>query len=201
MRALDEVVAFKRLADGYVFRAPSRWPFGRAEHYRVDAARKDEIAVALAEMRIRRASAVYVVLAATFAGFISTIAFPHHLPAVAAFWVTFALLLVVLMRLSERRLLQPLLSDLPRAAERITLRDRLIAGSAAIPYAQLWMAIVVFAGLAVVNALRLWGTIGSRDAPTLGMESVLLGVSVVLFTGIAVINGIIAFARMTRRGG
>jgi len=201
MRGLDEVVAFKRLADGYVFRAPSRWLLGRAEHYRVDAARKGEIAVALAEMRIRRASAVYVVLAATFAGLISAIAFPHHLPAVAVFWATFALLLVILMRLSERRLLQPLLSDLPRAAERITLRDRLVAGSAAIPYTQLCMAIVVFGGLAVVNALRLSGTIGSLDAHTLGVESVLLGVSVVLFTGIAVINGIIAFAKMTRRGG
>ena len=201
MRGLDEVVAFKRLADGYVFRAPSRWLLGRAEHYRVDAARKGEIAVALAEMRIRRASAVYVVLAATFAGLISAIAFPHHLPEVAVFWATFALLLVILMRLSERRLLQPLLSDLPRAAERITLRDRLVAGSAAIPYTQLCMAIVVFGGLAVVNALRLSGTIGSLDAHTLGVESVLLGVSVVLFTGIAVINGIIAFAKMTRRGG
>jgi len=31
MRGLDEVVAFKRLADGYVFRAPSRWLFGGAE--------------------------------------------------------------------------------------------------------------------------------------------------------------------------
>ena len=84
MRGLNEVVAFKRLADGYVFRAPSRWLFGRAEHYRVDAARKDGIAVAIAETRIRHASMVYVILAAAFAGLASAITFRNHLPAVAA---------------------------------------------------------------------------------------------------------------------
>ena len=197
---LDEAFAFKRLADGYVFRAPSRSLFGRPEHYRVDAARKDTIAVALAEMRIRRASMVIVALAAAFAWLISAITFRNQLPAVVASGAVFAVLLVVITRLRERRLLQPLLSDLPRTSERITFRDRLIVLSLATPHKQLWLVIVLSGSLAVFHMLRLLGYIDSTDARTLGVNSVVSGLSVVLFTVIVVIFGIIAVAKVTRRG-
>jgi hypothetical protein len=199
LSGLDERAAFKRTANGYVFRAPSRWLIGPARHYLVDEARKDEIVCALSDIRAQRANMLILVLAAALVGLMVSIGFRDHLVPAAALGFT---LLVVFVAVAGRRqlaALQPLLTDLPPAAERITWGDRLATASAATSYPTLVILGLSSVVIVLANALALAEQLGRADGDARPLRLVVAGLCVMSFTAVAAMDLGIAYLKLKNR--
>jgi len=195
----DERAAFKRTANGYVFQAPSRWLIGPARHYLVDEARKDELVNLLAQIRLRRAHAVILIVATALAGLTIPIYFRAH-PILAAA-CGFALLVAFVVAVGFRQLaaLQPLLADLPRTAERISWRDRLAAASATTSPSQLMMLGLGCTAFSLVSALQLVGYMARADGNMLSVRPAATGTAAIFFAAIAVTNFVTAYVKLKNR--
>jgi hypothetical protein len=123
-----EAIMFKKVPDGYVFRAPNPWVLGRAKFYLVDEAQKTKLLAIITA----RSQAVFWVMFAGLIG-ISTPALAylsgHANPTPRDFVVMLALVPIwlyaaalVSVRPTARRL-QPLLAGLPRTDQRITAAE------------------------------------------------------------------------------
>jgi hypothetical protein len=199
LNGADERVAFKRTAGGYVFRAPSRWLIGPARHYLVDGARKDEIVLALADLREQGARALIVVVVAMMAGLVMTIHFRAHLVLAGVSALALLLAFVALARFHQLAALQPLLAGLPRATERITWRDRLAAASALTSMTQLVMLGACFTLLSLSNGFELIGLLTRPEGDDLWLRLAARGTAVVFFTAIAATNFVIAYVKLRNR--
>jgi hypothetical protein len=123
-----EAIMFKKVPEGYLFRAPSPWVFGRARFYLVDEAQKAQL---LAIITARSQLVFWFALVALIGVSTAAIAygFGHDNPtardvvimlALIPVWIYAALLVSV--RPMARRL-QPLLAGLPQSDQRITALD------------------------------------------------------------------------------
>jgi hypothetical protein len=195
----DERTVLKRTANGYVFRVPSRWLIGPARHYLVDESRKDAIVTALAEIRIERAHALIFVVVAALAGLAISISFREHLALAAAFGFALLVVLVALVRFRQLVTLQPLLAQLPPTADRITLRDRLTAASAANSFTQLMMLGIGCAAFSIVNALRLVELMPQADGDALTARLLATGTAAVCFAGIAAADFVLVGLKLRNR--
>jgi hypothetical protein len=199
LNGADERVAFKRTADGYVFRAPSRWLIGPARHYLVDGARKDEIVGALADLREQGARALIVAVVAMMAGLVMLIHFRTHLVLAGVSALALLLAFVGLARFHQLAALQPLLAGLPRATERITWRDRLAAASAVTSWTQLAMVGLGFTVLSLSNGFELIGLMTRPEGDDLWLRLAVRGAAVVFFAGTAATSYVIAYVKLTKR--
>jgi hypothetical protein len=123
-----EEPAFKRVEGGYVFQARNPWFFGRSRHYLVNEAQKAEIAACLRATLRRLTPWVFVamvVLPLLIGGGVFLLVSLGR----ATFINTFALMLAVFVpyiawtHIYTMRRLRPLIADLPRTNQRITLRE------------------------------------------------------------------------------
>ena len=123
-----EALMFKKVPDGYVFRAPNPWVFGRARFYLVNEAQKAQL---LAIVTARSQAVFWVALVALIGASTAALAYGtgHDNPTVRDAVVMLALLPVwiyaaVLVSIGPTaRRLQPLLADLPTTDQRITAGD------------------------------------------------------------------------------
>ena len=198
LNGADERVAFKRTSDGYVFRAPSRWLIGPARHYLLDAARKDEIVRALADLREQGARALIVAVVAMMVALMMLIHFRAHLVLAGVSGLALLLTFVALARFHQLAALQPLLAGLPRAAERITWRDRLAAASAVTSWTQLLMVGVGFTVLSLSNGLELIGLMTRPEGDDFWRSLAARGTAVAFFTGVAVTSFVIAYVKLKK---
>jgi hypothetical protein len=134
-----EEAAFKPVAGGYVFQPPSLlWPFVRPRGYLVNEAQKAELAARLRRQR-RRIFLMLVVYVIGFgltavvgiSGGVQRIS-PMGFIAIVTVTALAVVLIAIVPHIYLVRSLRPLLSDLPRADERITLGDQLHSLAAAI---------------------------------------------------------------------
>jgi uncharacterized membrane protein len=134
-----EEAAFKPVAGGYVFQPPSLyWPFARARGYLVNEAQKAELADCLRRQRRR----IFLLIVVYVIGFGLTAAFglsgggqrisPVGFIAIVMVTVLAVILIAIVPHIYLMRTLRPLIADLPRTDERITLRDQLHSLAAAI---------------------------------------------------------------------
>jgi hypothetical protein len=123
-----EAIMFKAVPDGYLFRAPNPWVFGRARFYLVNEVRKAEL---LAIITARSQLVFWVALVALIGASTAAIAYGsgHDNPTAGDVVIMLALLpvwiyaaLLVSIRPMARRL-QPLLAGLPPTDQRITALD------------------------------------------------------------------------------
>jgi hypothetical protein len=136
-----EAIMFKAVPDGYLFRAPNPWVFGRARFYLVNAAQKAEL---LAIITARSQLVFWVALVALIGASTAAIACGsgHDNPtagdaiimlALIPVWIYAALLISI--RPTARRL-QPLLAGLPPTDQRITALDLRMAVRKTISFGQ-----------------------------------------------------------------
>jgi hypothetical protein len=123
-----EAIMFKKVPDGYVFRAPNPWVLGRASFYLVNEAQKTKL---LSIIAARSQAVFWVIFVALIGASTGALAYlsGHDNPTPRDFVVMLALLPVwiyaaalVSVRPTARRL-QPLLADLPITDRRITASD------------------------------------------------------------------------------
>jgi hypothetical protein len=123
-----EAIMFKAVPDGYLFRAPNPWVFGRARFYLVNEVQKAEL---LAIITARSQLVFWVALVALIGASTAAIAYGsgHDNPTAGDVVIMLALLpvwiyaaLLVSIRPMARRL-QPLLAGLPATDQRITALD------------------------------------------------------------------------------
>jgi hypothetical protein len=142
-----EEAAFKPTAGGYVFQPPSLlWPFVRPRGFVVDAAQK---AVLAALLRRQRRLILLVVVAYVLIGLALGVAIamlavaqrlsPAELVAVAAVTVLAVIPIVIAPHLYLVRAMRPLLANLPRTDERITVSEQLQSLAGAISVKLLWL--------------------------------------------------------------
>jgi hypothetical protein len=188
-----EGVAFKSVPAGFLFRAPTRWPFSRAKHYHVTAAQKAALVQALSRARGQSMAVgllsipLFVALGVaaekvqgSSASFIGTVASSVLLGLLIAFAFTQL----------RWRAAHPIIADLHPSQETIRLRERLATFAAASP---LWYHIVfgfLFALMAFDYApiggdrLHIWHRPG-LDVGALGawaLTVALLGIASFLWT-------------------
>jgi hypothetical protein len=134
-----EEAAFKPVAGGYVFQPPSLyWPFARSRGYLVNEAQKAELMACLRRQRRR----IFLLLMVYVFGFGLTVAVgasvsaqlmsPLWFIAIVLVTVLAVVLIAIVPHIYLMRTLRPLIADLPRTDERITLRDQLHSLAAAI---------------------------------------------------------------------
>jgi hypothetical protein len=134
-----EEAAFKPVAGGYVFQPPSLyWPFARSRGYLVNEAQKAELAACL--RRQRRRIFLLVVVYVIGLGLTAAIGMsggaqrvsPVGFIAIVLVTVLAVILIAIVPHIYLMRTLRPLIADLPRTDERITLGDQLHSLAAAI---------------------------------------------------------------------
>jgi hypothetical protein len=123
-----EAIMFKKVPDGYVFRGPNPWVFGRARFYLVNEVQKAQL---LAIITARSQVVFWVALVVLIGASTAAIAYGsgHDNPTARDVVIMLALLpvwiyaaLLVSIRPMARRL-QPLLADLPPTDQRISALD------------------------------------------------------------------------------
>jgi hypothetical protein len=120
---------FKRVPDGFIFRAPNPWMFGRARHYLVNEAQKAEIAARATGVGRRGLLLAFLIWLAAFAGIVAALALltghddPTFADAVILVVCAVASLLVGL-NVWYLWVLRPFIAGLPESHERITYRER-----------------------------------------------------------------------------
>jgi drug/metabolite transporter (DMT)-like permease len=123
-----EAIMFKTVPDGYLFRAPNPWVFGRARFYLVNEAQKAEL---LAIITARSQLVFWIGLVALIGAGTAAIAYGSGhdnltagdvviMLALLPVWIYAALLVPIG---STARRLQPLLAGLPQTDQRITALD------------------------------------------------------------------------------
>lgn len=123
-----EAIMFKKVPDGYVFRAPNPWVLGRASFYLVNEAQKTKL---LAIITTRSPAVFWVIFALLIGASTAALAYfsGHDNPTPRDFVIMLALLPIwlyaaalVSVRPTARRL-QPILAGLPRTDQRITAAE------------------------------------------------------------------------------
>jgi hypothetical protein len=134
---LEEAAFFKRADGGYIYSSPNPWLFGPTVNYVVTEAEKAAIAnrirdtlraikpVALAAMIVMPIFLIGVIALVVWSGASSYIIY-------ASEFVVIGLYIGLTHRYSMRRL-RPLIANLPRTSERITLRAKTAKFSAVVP--------------------------------------------------------------------
>ena len=131
-----EALVFKKVAGGYVYRAPNPWLFGKGRHYLVSEAQKEEIAEIL-KLKWPLLSTAIVMAFIVVAGAASGVAawgffrhqdlgFSHVLLILALFIVSVFIALTALnfvRFLLLKPKLEPILMSAQRTNERISLRE------------------------------------------------------------------------------
>jgi hypothetical protein len=128
-----EEAAFKPVADGYVFQPPSLfWPFKPSPGYLVNEVQKAELAACLRRQR-RRVFFLLVVYVLIVLGLMVAVGMSDALLRISS-WVFVAIVIVtalavipivIVPHIYLVHTMRPLLADLPRTDERITLGDQL----------------------------------------------------------------------------
>jgi hypothetical protein len=123
-----EEAAFKRIDAGWVFQSRNPWLFGRSRYYLVDEAQKTAIAGCIRET-LRKLkpvviAAMFIIPLLNVGGVFLLVTLGRATPVntVALMLVLFGPY-VALTHVFSIRKLRPLLTDLPRTGERITLRE------------------------------------------------------------------------------
>ncbi len=128
-----EEAAFKPVAGGYVFQPPSlSWPFASSRGYLVNEAQKAELAACLRGQR-RRIFFLLVVYVLIVLGLMVAVGMSGSAPripsvefiAIVTVTALAVVPIVIVPHISLVRTMRPLLADLPRTDERITLGDQL----------------------------------------------------------------------------
>jgi hypothetical protein len=128
MTDVREAAMFKQVADGYVFRAPNPWVFGRTRFYLADESQKARL---LAIVKSRSPAVFWIALVGLIAASTALIAFgtAHDDPTTGDVAIMIALLpvwlygaLLISIYPMARRL-QPILAALPPTEQRITAVD------------------------------------------------------------------------------
>ena len=135
-----EEAAFKPIAGGYVFQPPSLfWPVVRGRAYRVNETQKAELAACLRRQRglIFLLLVAYVLIGLGLAAAIDAAGGPGRIStaefiAILAMTMLGAVPIVILPHIYLVRTLRPLLADLPRTEERISLGYQLRSLAAAV---------------------------------------------------------------------
>jgi hypothetical protein len=135
-----EEAAFKPMPGGYVFQPPSLfWPFVRGRGYRVNETQKAELAACLRRQRglIFLLLVAYVLIGLGLAAAIDAPGAPGRIStaefiAILAMTMLGAVPIVILPHIYLVRTLRPLLADLPRTEERISLGHQLRSLAAAV---------------------------------------------------------------------
>lgn len=151
-----EAAMFKRVPDGFVFRAPTLWPFGRGRFLLADELRKAEIVARVAGPGRWKLLLAFVVWIAAYAAAIAGWArlSGHEEPTVGEVIVMFALAVVSLLICVQTwyvLTVKPVIADLPQSAERISYRDRLDAMRKSISQQSWLMAGAVWSVVCVLN--------------------------------------------------
>ena len=128
MADVRETTMFKEVPEGFVFRAPHPWVFGRARFYLADAAQKAEL---LSIITARSQAIFWIALIGLIAATTALMAFAsdHDDPTVVDAFIMLALLpvwlyaaLLISIRPMARRL-EPVLAGLPRTEQKITAAE------------------------------------------------------------------------------
>ena len=131
-----EALLFKKVPDGYVFRAPNPWVFGRARYFLVNEPQKAQLLAAVtARSQLMSVVMLGIAFAVTYGVSVTAIMFvfgPAE-PGIGSFMmmvvmaiVTLFAAIVIAARPAARRV-QPLLADLTPTDQRITVADRRLA--------------------------------------------------------------------------
>jgi hypothetical protein len=135
-----EEAAFKPIPGGYVFQPPSLlWPFVRGSGYRVNETQKADLAACVRRQRglIFLLLVAYVLIGLGLAAAIDAAGAPGRIStaefiAILAMTMLGAVPIVILPHIYLVRTLRPLLADLPRTEERISLGYQLRSLAAAV---------------------------------------------------------------------
>ena len=130
-----EIIWFKQVPEGYVFRAPNRWVFGRARYFLVDEAQKAQLLATLtARSQFATAMIFWIGFLVLFAASVAALAFlsGHDDPGIGDVVSMVALTPVcmyasLLIAARPARRVQPLLAGLTPTDQRITIADRRLA--------------------------------------------------------------------------
>jgi hypothetical protein len=135
-----EAIWFKQVPEGYVFRAPNPWVFGRGKYFLVTEAQKAQLLSVLAARRQSRTLTIFLLcFAAMFGASLAAVAFIAgdtlrflgiFLTIVVTLASIYAALLITAAPTARR--VQPLLADLSPTDQRITAADRRVAAAKAI---------------------------------------------------------------------
>jgi hypothetical protein len=130
--------SFKPTADGYVFRCPNPWLFGRGRSYLVNEAQKEVLAGHLRQRQrlILRLMAIYLLISFGATMLLQSASAPDASTAgflgVIALTMLGMLALALLPHLYLMRRIEPMLAELQRADEQTTLREQLFGVAAVI---------------------------------------------------------------------
>ena len=160
--ARSNLLYFKRVPEGFVFRAPNPWIFGPADHYLVSETQRDAIAAILLPQRPRHAAAKHVAFAlALSAGLIGMIfLLSDYIAAAGGPWLFAVTVLATTLLLfgsigivARRGLhrLAPILAAAPRTDYRITNAELLEFARDRSSLKQSWLIGVVFACVSLVS--------------------------------------------------
>ena len=160
--ARSSLLYFKRVPEGFVFRAPNPWIFGPADHYLVSETQRDAIAAILLPQRPRHAAAKLVAFAlALSAGLIGMIfLLSDYIAAAGGPWLFAVTVLATTLLLfgsigivARRGLhrLAPILAAAPRTDYRITNAELLEFARDRSSLKQSWLIGVVFACVSLVS--------------------------------------------------
>jgi hypothetical protein len=158
-----EEAAFKPVAGGYAFQPPSlRWPFVRSPCYLVNEAQKAEL---IASLRRQRQQTFLVVMVFALAGLGLAVALamagsaarisPVEFVIVLALTLLAVIPIAILPQIKLMRAIRPLLADLPRTDEQITLGDQLHTLAAVISVPLLVLGGIGGSTMIIVNILSI----------------------------------------------
>jgi hypothetical protein len=130
-----EIIWFKQAPEGYVFRAPNRWVFGRARYFLVNEAQKAQLLATLtARSQFATAMIFWIGFLVLFAASVAALAFlsGHDDPGIGDVVSMVALTPVcmyasLLIAARPARRVQQLLAGLTPTDQRITIADRRLA--------------------------------------------------------------------------
>jgi hypothetical protein len=130
-----EIIWFKQVTEGYVFRAPNPWVFGRARYFLVDEAQKAQLLGTLtARSQIATATIFWIGFLVLFGASVAILAFlsGHDDPGIGdivsiVVLVPACMYAALLIAARPARRVQPLLAGLAPTDQRITIADRRLA--------------------------------------------------------------------------
>jgi hypothetical protein len=137
-------ICFKRVPEGWIFRAPNAWILGLHRHYLVSENQKTEIIAFYSQVNWR-----FVIVVGVFAVFFTAVLVLalSLVPSQTAFLViiVFSFLWGYVINAYFWLALRPLLAGAPRTTERITLSELLRTRAAIMPLPQLILFTLLFA--------------------------------------------------------
>jgi hypothetical protein len=136
-----ELSAFKQVDGGYVFRVPNAWFFGPARHYLVNETQRSAIAERLRQIRcgllpLTFVAAVFMIMLVMFVAVSIQPQGPMRSIALVVLATAALVPTIATAHIYRMHKLAPLIAELPRSNERITLRDmfKLQAANVSLPW-------------------------------------------------------------------